>query len=401
MSGGRGVAGRLGLLAVLAGFAVGLFWVFGLQFQGGMTYPEGSTLRADAEGAMILFESLERWPGVEAVRLLDPLHRLEADAAGVTLVVLNADGALGRYRPLVEFVQAGGRVVMQPRRVRQEEQKEEEEEEEETDAEAAEEGFWEGDEWLAEETPGLRGLLRVKRSWLGEETVAVRVEAGAGAPGSVEWGDGDVFELGRGVAAHRVLYAAEGEPAVLGVEDGAGQWVLLGDAVPLRNRAMFGAVPSEWLVWVLGGRETVVFWEYPMGIRQPRGVMTLMREYGLMPLLGVMGLVFVLWVWQGAVPMLPVVAEEEEPVRGEQTRLEGLRDLLRRYVPADAVLGRCVEEWRRDLPRAGGNGERRAALEAEARRMAAEVLPRRNRGARVRQIYASLQDVLNPKKVKR
>lgn len=391
----RRALGRLGVGVVLLAFVGGVFLVFGLQFRGGMTYPEGSTLRADPRGTMILFESLEAWPELRAQRLLDPLHRLEPEPDQVTLVVLNANPRLIRHRPLVEFVQKGGRVVFQPYRIRERRTRdsEEEEDEEENGRE-----FLDKEENLIREEDSLLALLKVRRARRDDDVVALRVQGGEAAPGRVQWSGGDVFELPRQAPAHRVLYSVNEGPVVLGVTEESGEWILIADAVPLLNQAMFADAQADWLLWLLGEREAVVFWEYPMGIQQPRGVMTLIRQYRLTPVLGVLMLVFVLWVWQGAVPLLPVVPESEEPERGAQSRLDGLRDLLKRYLPAESIIPRCLEEWRADLSRSASNPERLAPLWDEARRQAQAPLPKRNREALVRERYQHLHEHITSKK---
>ncbi|MCC5843344.1 MAG: hypothetical protein JJU05_03745 [Verrucomicrobia bacterium] len=393
--------GRMGVLLILAAFVWGVFWAFGLQFRGGMTYPPGSTLRADPRGAMILFESLEALPGLRSRRLLDLLHRLEPEPGEVTLVVLNANRDLVRYKPLVEFVEAGGRVVLQPRAQSERRRRDEKEEnEEDKDSARPVRELEDEDKWIALDK-SLARHLTVRGRRAGADGVAVRTFPDEGAPAWVDWSSGRVFEPGGNREDVRVLYATPEGAVVLGVAEGDGEWLLLADAAPLLNQAMFFEPQTEWLLWALGGRDEVVFWEYPMGIRQPRGIMTLIRQYRLTPLLGVMILVFLLWVWRGALPLLPVLPESEEPERRAQSRLDGLRDLLKRYVPAESILTRCLEEWRADLPRAAANPERLEPLWKTADQQARAPLPKMNRGDRLRERFLILHDDLNPKRTKR
>src|SRR5204863_9027644 len=56
------------LLACAAAFAFGVVQLFKLRFEVGDVYPEYSSLRTDPLGAMALYESLERLPGLSIRR---------------------------------------------------------------------------------------------------------------------------------------------------------------------------------------------------------------------------------------------------------------------------------------------------------------------------------------------
>ena len=396
------LAARFAVLLILAAFAAGVYGVFGLQFRGGMTYPPGSTLRADPRGAMILFESLEASPGLRARRLLDPLHRLDSDPGEVTLVVLNANRRLVRYKPLVEFVEAGGRVVFQPRaerepRSRRQTDEEEDEDEEEDQERAARFIDLDDEEKLIVRDRSLYPYLLVRPRRVETDSMADRVQAVPDAPARVTWSGGRVFSADGDRNDVRVLYAVREGAVALGLKEGEGEWLLLSDQTPLLNQEMFTGPQTEWLLWAFGGRESVIFWEYPMGIRQPRGIMTLIRQYRLTPFLGTLILIFLLWVWRGALPLLPVLPEEDEPERGAQSRLDGLRDLLKRYVPAESILSRCLEEWRADLPRTALHPEKFDSLWETADTRARTPLPKRRREDELRERMHSLHTHLNPK----
>jgi hypothetical protein len=392
--------GRVGVLVILALFVWGVLQVFNLQFQGGMRYPAGSTLRADPRGAMILFESLEAMPDIRVRRLLDPLHRMDAEPEQVTLVVLNANPRLVRYKPLAEFVEAGGRVVFQPRRERERTRRREEEEkdgEEETGRVSLVIDL-DSEDKLVRVDDSPFPLLRLRRRDSDPQAVAFRTSDDPAGPESVSWGAARVFERMPAAEKADVLYRVEGHPVAIRMTAGEGEWLLLSDNQTFLNQEMFAGPQTEWLLWALDGREDLVFWEYHLGIRTPRGIMTFIRQYQLTPLLGVLILVFVLWVWQGAVPLLSTIPDEAEPERGAQSRLDGLRDLLKRYVPADAILRRCLHEWQADLPRTAARTERLAPLLENAEREAGAPLAKRNRAQILRERFHKIHQHLNPKR---
>src|ERR1041384_6551771 len=61
-------AALLLLLICAALFVLGLYELFRLRYEVGDVYPEYSSLRSDPLGTMILFESLERIPGLSVRR---------------------------------------------------------------------------------------------------------------------------------------------------------------------------------------------------------------------------------------------------------------------------------------------------------------------------------------------
>jgi hypothetical protein len=75
MRGWKAAALALALAAVFLG---GLVALFTADFAGGEVYPEYSTLRADPDGAKLLFESLARLPGLTVTRNFMPVQSLAA-----------------------------------------------------------------------------------------------------------------------------------------------------------------------------------------------------------------------------------------------------------------------------------------------------------------------------------
>src|ERR1700683_2404588 len=86
MRGWKATAMAVALAAVFLG---GLVALFNADFAGGEVYPEYSTLRADPDGAKLLFESLARLPGLAVTRNFMPVQNLAANAATVVLLGLH------------------------------------------------------------------------------------------------------------------------------------------------------------------------------------------------------------------------------------------------------------------------------------------------------------------------
>src|SRR5580700_1548739 len=104
MRGWKAAALALALAAVFLG---GLVALFTADFAGGEVYPEYSTLRADPNGAKLLFDSLARLPGVTVERNFMPLQNLAANGSTVVL--------LGVHDPDLDMIEklakSGARVV--------------------------------------------------------------------------------------------------------------------------------------------------------------------------------------------------------------------------------------------------------------------------------------------------
>src|SRR5579871_5350029 len=102
------------LVILLTGFAVGVMYLFGIQFAAGDVYPEYSSLRTDQMGTKLLYDSLARLPRVTVARNYLPLDVLGEN--GTILLLGINPGSLGededqlqRYEKLAR---EGSRLVL-------------------------------------------------------------------------------------------------------------------------------------------------------------------------------------------------------------------------------------------------------------------------------------------------
>lgn len=104
-------------LLLAAAFAFGLVRLFELRFDQGDIYPPYSTLRSDPLGASVLYESLERVPGVTAQRYYDATFKGD-NGRDQALFVLGAQPdspdliPRAEFDALQQFVYNGGRMVI-------------------------------------------------------------------------------------------------------------------------------------------------------------------------------------------------------------------------------------------------------------------------------------------------
>src|SRR5215472_3376416 len=105
------------LFGCAAVFVIGCVYLFELRFEAGDIYPPYSTLRADPLGAMALYESLEKMPGVSVRRDFSDSNKLPEERQTVYLHLagdpyewefLPAD----MYHDIQGFLARGGRLAI-------------------------------------------------------------------------------------------------------------------------------------------------------------------------------------------------------------------------------------------------------------------------------------------------
>jgi len=127
---------------------------------------------------------------------------------------------------------------------------------------------------------------------------------------------------------------------------GTGTIVLLASCYPLSNEALAGERDTTLIAWALGSNRQVVFVEDDLGLTESGGIVTLARKYHLEGLAGMLLLLLGLFVWKNSTSLLPPRLEstDEDSVAAKDAS-SGLANLLRRNIPAKAVMKTCLEEW--------------------------------------------------------
>jgi len=139
-------------------------------------------------------------------------------------------------------------------------------------------------------------------------------------------------------------------PVVVERKFGAGSVVLVADAYPLSNEAMFKDRSAPLLAWLLGSGRDAVFDEAHLGVVEEPGIATLMRRYRLHGLVFSLLAVAGLFVWknsQSLVPPPPEGEPEAGPVVAGRDSAAGFINLLRRGIAPAEILNVCFGEWRR------------------------------------------------------
>jgi hypothetical protein len=188
-------------------------------------------------------------------------------------------------------------------------------------------------------------------------SVAERSErAPASLPEQIRWHSPAKFiELD---PAFTTMYERASGALVVERAFGKGSLVLLGESYPLSNEAQHWDRHPELLVWLVGEHPRVIFEESHLGITEPRGVVTLMRELGLSGFLFGCLVLGALLSWQRIVPLgrraLPRVVRTGD-LGAENV---AILSLIRRGMTLDQALRACIEEAK--LAQVSGVAERAA-----------------------------------------
>jgi len=299
MKGWRAIALLVAMAAVFAG---GIIYLFGIQFSSGGVYPEYSSLRSDPMGAKLLFEGMERIPGMTVERNFQPFEFLPA--SGFTLVLLGSkpgdfDAEQPYLRSIERIAERGNRVVV---------------------AFTAQPDY----------TPAKKDALDAR--W----GVRIGVQA-----------DKDSY--------HRYYFAeAKGwsglerlGPLLMAIEKnfGKGSVALFAGSTDFTNEALVSGDHLQLVAAALAPEAHIIFDEQHLGVSESGSVVALARRFRLTGM--VLGLAFcgAMFLWRNSAAFPPrTAAVEARPLEG-RTAHAGLATLLRRHIPPRELANVCWREW--------------------------------------------------------
>jgi hypothetical protein len=291
----RGWKAAASAVALAALFLGGLVALFTADFAGGEVYPEYSTLRADPDGAKLLFESLTRLPGLTVTRNFMPLQNLAAN--GSTAVLLG----LRELDPaeLEKLAKRGSRVVAALR-----------------------------EDWRPE--PKESG--EIFKQW--QVRIAVDLEK--------DHTDRLYFSQAEGWRPME----RSGEK-LLAIERGFGDGtvVLLAASSAFSNESAVALDRLPQVTAALGANSRIVFDESHLGIAESGSVVGLARRFRMMGLAAGLAIVAALFIWRNA-SSFPV-RQASRPVSSltGRTSASGLLTLLRKNLTPRELTAACWQEW--------------------------------------------------------
>lgn len=363
------------LLGCAAVFASGCIYLFELRFEAGDVYPPYSSLRADPLGAMALYESLEKVPGLSVRRDFSDSNRLPEEGQTVYLHLAGDPYEWDflppdMYHDIQGFLARGGRLAItffpeaekeifnfndetnqsesdKAREKRMTQPKREKKQEDHSDEEESYVSL--GKEWNLD-----TDVLKLEQQGDHYLPVPVFKKADLPLPETIQWHSGIVFkDPGH---AWQVVYARGTNAVVIERKFGAGSVVIATDSYFVSNEAMTRDRHADLLAWFVGGNKNVVFDESHFGIVETSGVATLMRKYRLEGLAGGLILLAVLFIWKNSTSLVPPVGDgkREEFVTGKDSGA-GFVNLLRRSIARRDILATCFGEWRKTAAPRGKN----------------------------------------------
>jgi hypothetical protein len=355
------------LALLLAGFGLGVVWLFQLRFNAGDIYPPYSSLRADPLGAKVLYESLQAVPDLSARRFFQLSAKLEGSRQRVLLIFgvhrMNLD-AMSEvdFKAVQSFMFSGGRVVVSLLPTASDEVFESHDakstvkkktsarpETNAPDADFKTISLFEKD-----------GLRLKNDALFDPEVPASRAQLTAGfaatdgLPASISWHSAAYFTNLN--TSWRTIYQRGNRAVVIERAFGPGSLVLSADTYFVSNEALRRERYPALLSWLIGGHREVLFDETHLGVEEHPGVAALLRRYHLEGVLLGLLLVAGLFVWQNSVPLVPPSADEpgEGPtalVEGKESSA-GVASLLRRSIAPADILSVCFAEWKSACARA-------------------------------------------------
>ncbi len=384
-------------MAALVIFLVaGFVHILEQRFSQGDIYPHYASYRNDPLGTSVLYETLERLPGVSVSRNRTDLNLIgDLDHDSVLLLLGFPRDEIEDLRtptgdPVIDAIKAGARLVIainpqqvpvafrrdrsseeedwfERRRKLQEQHDKRDRTGKKSKEEIAERKKKEKEERekLEKEEEAARGqrLTDLLGFELESAIYAERPESGWETEAGKDLPAAIVEELPDWFSQYRLAIEAEKtggreilrvgkEPVVLEYPHGKGTIVITTDSHFISNENLHRGAQPGFLLWMLGGKSRVIFDETIHGTVETGGAMKLMRRYRIHGVFFGLIVFFVLWAWRGAVPLVPGSDDADRglvdttgTVLGEESG-SGLVRLLRRSIPAGNLIAQCVEIWK-------------------------------------------------------
>ncbi len=355
----------IAVVAVLTLALLALYRLLLLQYDSGDAYPEYSSFRADPLGLLIFHEAMAS-TGASPQRNLAPLDRA-AFAPDTTLLLAGAaisEDDVSTLARIEAYAQAGGRFVIlfRPGQDFAVQLIAEEKEHEKEEKEKLEKKNKENDEEKKEDDRRARGdemldalmpRADISERWGFDYSVrgfdadagkhpVVEVVRGQQAPEilskTLEWHSSLVFT---DIASDwTVIYERGVHPVVIERKWGDGSIVVATDNYLVSNEAMLADREPAFLAWLAGSERTVIFEETHLGVARSTGLMTLVHQYGLIPVLLAGILLTLMFIWKNAVPLVPKhpAASHEDDVVAAHSTVAGIASLVRRAIPQQEIL---------------------------------------------------------------
>jgi hypothetical protein len=350
------------LVIVLATFIAGLAQLFILRFETGDIYPLYSSLRADPLGTKAFYESLGNLPGIEVVRNYAEEDKI-ANAQNATFFYFGLQSHNLHYLPesdvkmLENIASGGGRIVLclLPQTSKTITQKEKEDAKKVTDKK---------DEKKSEKTEKddrtskiIELTSRWKFNFGSSDSVSATKQAFPATSFSsitlhnIYWHSLEYFTISG--SDWISVFEVNGHPVIIEKIFGRGSIVLATDSYFVSNEALVKERHPELLVWLAGSSKKIVFDETHLGLRENKGIVSLLRKYQLHGIIIAIIVLGILFIWKNMFSLVPADPDEKNNKDNEistgKDYLAGFVGMLRRAIPPADLLSICFTEWEKTI----------------------------------------------------
>lgn len=358
----------VGFALVVTIFGWGILDILVTRFDTGEMFPPYSSYRNDPLGTKALFASLDRLPGIEVNRYIDPLRSIADAPAEQTVLLIGVNTEQPKLAPRAfadvvdEVAYKGGRIVLAFAPSEADFLAEElermgipqpgsnddtEDESKKRAAELQEPVVSINDRWGIElkyeplRFDGDGGLITKDASLASRDDL----------PETMEWHNGLQFELND--AAWRTVYECRDEVVVAERPLGQGSLVFVGDSFYLTNEGLAVSRQADFIAWLINDSSYVQFDEEHLGMLQHPGTAALIRRYGLESLFAGFILLAILFAWRAGTSIAPRYSDTLPANAGElemgRDAHSGFANLVQRSTPRDQVVAECVIQWKHSV----------------------------------------------------
>ena len=385
---------------IVLGFLLGVVKLFLLRFEAGDVYPAYSSLRSDPLGSRAFYKSLQNINASVVSRNYQTLHNLKFEEhtaffyAGIA--VMDPESVSTRWLDVFErLTDSGGRLLLSflpvekkpadwrmSRCARTTEKIKEKENAQQNDGPNDSENL-SGQDVVENESNSSRNDDRKPRTGTGghlpvtsADCISLKAQWGLtlafadkpadtavnrsndlsqiqlkGLPESISWHTALYFDQLDEV--WRVIYAADGRPAIIERPYGKGSLVLAADSFFLSNEALRSERHPELLAWMIGESAYIVFDETHFGIFKRPGVLSLIKNYRFHWFIFSVAIIALLFIWKNSTYFVPPSKNSQsrpgKDFASDREATQGLISLLRRNIPKRQLLQTCVREWEHSI----------------------------------------------------
>jgi hypothetical protein len=151
----------------------------------------------------------------------------------------------------------------------------------------------------------------------------------------------------------KIIYRHNGQPVIIERPYKRGSILLCADSYLFSNEALWSERHPGLLARLIGPNSFIVFDEAHLGVHEVQGIAGLIRSFGFHWFFIGIIVLFILFIWKNSLHFVPPldIATDDPYLNAGSGRdyAQGLISLLRRNIPAKAVLQVGQEEWKKSF----------------------------------------------------